>query len=127
MALSLGPGLLPACRKSIRRAFIRYMDERRWKMEAFDPEEFHHYWRSYVIFETELFDELPKSLRADAQFSSVLAQLINETVSGVMEEPPSEDLIAEIEWMQEKLDTQYQYACRSEATYVHSLLTGRLK
>ncbi|MET3575441.1 hypothetical protein ACFFIY_07625 [Bhargavaea ullalensis] len=127
MALSLGPGLLPALKKSIRNSFIRYMDQRRWNEEAFDSEDFLAYWKRYVTFETELLEELPKSLRANAGFHASVAQLINETVSSVVEEPPSEDLIAEIEWMQEKLDTQYQYACRSEATYVHSLLAGRLK
>lgn len=127
MVLSLGPGLQPALRKSIRHAFVRFMDERRWNEEAFDSETFLAYWKTYVTFETDLLDEMPKSLRADAGFHISLAQLINETVEAVVEEPPSEEMIAEIEWMQEKLDTRYQYACQSEASYVHSLLTGRLK
>ena len=43
-------------------------------------------------------------------------------IDKILNEPPSEDQIARIEIMQEKLDTHYDYACKAEAAYVESIL-----
>ncbi|MDW0114060.1 hypothetical protein QT711_12760 [Sporosarcina saromensis] len=70
---------------------------------------------------------MPTEIKTDHHFHEDLAQRINEGIQRILNEPPSEDQIASIQMMQEKLDTHYTYGCKAEANFVEKLLTEHLQ
>lgn len=98
-----------------------------WNEELFDMGNFMTTWSEYITTKASWYNAIPDEVRLNPIFHEELAQKINQTIEKILSEPPNENQIAEIEMLQEKLDTDYDYACKAEAAYVEQLLKEKQK
>ncbi len=123
MFKELSPNIKGSITRSISQTFENYMERIGWDPERYDFENgFIGEWREYINERALWFEELPDTLKADPAFHEYLATRINDVISRLLEEPPTEEQIATIESLQEQLDTHYTYGCKLEASYVEKQL-----
>lgn len=113
--------------RSITTTFEQYMANIQWDEDKFDLKDFIDSWKEYITTKASWYNSVPEDVKISPQFHEELAQKINQTIEKILSEPPSEQQIAEIEILQEKYDTHYEYACKAEASYVEQILKEKQK
>ncbi|KXH83998.1 hypothetical protein [Sporosarcina sp. HYO08] len=122
MFKDLSPNLKSSITRSITQTFEQYMSEIEWDEDRYSIDDFIVKWREYITTRALWYAKIPDDIKRDVQFHEDLAVRINENIARILNEPPSEEQIAEIQIMQEKLNTHYEYDCKAEAVYVEGLL-----
>ena len=110
--------------RSITRAFKEYMGEIEWQEDHFKMESFMKKWQESSNQPTSWTTEISGTIKEDPEFLEKMAKKINQTIDKILNEPPNEDLIAQIEIMQEQLNTCYVYSCKAEAVYIKEKLNN---
>lgn len=123
----LSPNIKSSITRSITQTFEQYMTDIGWNEELYDIEDFVDSWREYITTKALWYTRIPDDIKREPKFHEDLAQRINEVIQRILSEPPSEEQIANIVIMQEKLDTHLQYGCKAEAAYVEMLLKDRFE
>ncbi|MGG0670987.1 hypothetical protein [Sporosarcina koreensis] len=123
----LSPNIKSSITRSITQTFEQYMTDIQWEEDLYDIEDFIDSWREYITTKALWYSKIPDDMKREPKFHEDLAQRINEVIQRVISEPPSEEQIANIEIMQEKLDTHFTYDCKAEAVYVETVLKDRLE
>lgn len=127
MFKELSPNIKSSITRSISQSFEQYMSDIGWSEERYDIEQFYANWREYITTKALWYERIPDSIKADEQFHKELANRIEEVIVRILNEPPSEEQIANIEMLQDQLDTHYEYNCKAEAVYVETLLTNQIE
>lgn len=125
MFKSLSPNLKSSITRSITQTFEQYMTEIEWNPDRYDMADFMKRWSEYITEKALWYEKIPDDVKYATQFHEEIASRINEVIQKVLSEPPSEEQIATIQQMQEKLNTQYVYECKAEATFVEAELKKR--
>jgi len=94
-----------------------------WSEDKFRIEDFISSWQKYITTKALWYTEIPDEVKNDVEFHEELAARINDIIARILQDPPTDNQIAKIQMMQEKLNTHYQYDCKAEAAYVERLLT----
>ncbi|MCM3744152.1 hypothetical protein M3193_08355 [Sporosarcina luteola] len=123
----LSPNIKSSITRSITQTFEQYMADIGWDEELYDIEDFIDSWREYITTKALWYTSIPDDVKTEPKFHEDLAQRINEVIQRILSEPPSEEQIANIQIMQEKLDTHLTYDCKAEAVYVEALLRDRFE
>jgi len=126
MYKALSPNLKISITRSITQAFEQYMTHIAWSEDKFRIEDFISSWRQYITTKALWYSEIPDNIKNDTTFHEELAGRINEIIARILQDPPTDEQIAEIQMMQEELNTHYEYDCKAEATYVERLLKEHL-
>lgn len=125
MFKSLSPNLKSSITRSITQTFEQYMTEIEWDPDRYDMADFMKRWSEYITEKALWYEKIPDDVKYATQFHEEIASRINEVIQKVLSEPPSEEQIATIQQMQEKLDTHYVYECKAEAAFVEAELKKR--
>lgn len=123
----LSPNIKSSITRSITQTFEQYMSDIQWEEDLYDIEDFIESWREYITTKALWYTKIPDDMKRAPKFHEDLAQRINEVIQRVISEPPSEEQIANIEIMQDKLNTHFTYDCKAEAVYVETQLKDRLE
>lgn len=123
----LSPNIKSSITRSITQTFEQYMSDIQWEEDLYDIEDFIESWREYITTKALWYTKIPDDMKRASKFHEDLAQRINEVIQRVISEPPSEEQIANIEIMQDKLNTHFTYDCKAEAVYVETMLKNRLE
>lgn len=127
MFKNLSPNVKSSITRSITQTFEQYMSDIQWDADRYNVEDYMANWSDYITTKALWYSKIPDHIKHDPKFHQELAERINENIVRILSEPPSEDLIASIEIMQEQLDTHYEYSCKAEAVYVETLLKNHMK
>lgn len=127
MFKNLSPNIKSSITRSISLTFEQYMSDIGWSEEEFNIETYMASWHDYITTKALWYSKIPDEMKLDSEFHEDVAQRINEIIHRILSDPPSEEQIATIQVMQEKLNTHYQYACKAEAVYVESLLNKQIE
>lgn len=127
MFKDLSPNLKSSITRSITQTFEQYMSEIEWDEDQYSIDDFIVKWREYITTRALWYAKIPDAMKRNVQFHEDLAVRINENIARILNEPPSEEQIAEIQIMQEKLNTHYEYDCKAEAVYVEGLLKNLME
>lgn len=119
---NLSPNLKSSITRSITQTFEQYMESIKWSESTFNIEDYMSSWREYITTKALWYSEISDSVKLSPQFHEEIATRINDVINRILEDPPTEEQIATIQMMQEKLDTHYTYQCKAEAAYVERLL-----
>ena len=126
MFKDLSPNLKSSITRSITQTFEQYMSDIGWSGEKFSIDDYIASWREYITTKALWYSKIPDDMKRNPEFHEDLAQRINEIIARILSEPPSDEQIATIQMMQERLNTHYEYACKAEAVYVETLLRNHL-
>jgi len=122
MYKSLPSGVKSSITRSISTVFENYMASIEWDENRYSMEGFIDAWRTYINESATWTDKVSQENKQHPDFHEEVAKKMNQVIDKILNEPPSEEQIARIEIMQEKLNTHYDYACKAEAAYVESIL-----
>lgn len=122
MYKELSAGVKSSITRSITSVFENYMASIAWDENRFQMEDFIHAWRTYINESSTWTDKVSDEVKQSPAFHEEVAKKMNQVIDKILNEPPSEQQIANIEIMQEEMNTHYDYACKAEAAYVESLL-----
>src|SRR5690625_3563091 len=111
----LSPNLKSSITRSITQTFEQYMESIEWSESKFNIEDFIASWREYITTRALWYSEISDTIKASPEFHEQLATRINKVIDRILEDPPTEEQIAKIQMMQEKLNTHYTYDCKAEA------------
>ncbi|GKV66258.1 MULTISPECIES: hypothetical protein [Sporosarcina] len=125
MFKKLSPNIKSSITRSISQSFEQYMSDIGWAEEKYDIEQFYASWREYITTKALWYEKIPEEIKADPKFHQDLAKRVEEVLVRILNDPPSEEQIAQIEILQEKLDTHYEYGCKAEALYVQNVLEAK--
>ena len=93
-----------------------------WSVEDYSIEQFYANWREYITTKALWYDKIPDDVKASPEFHKELAERVEEVLIRILNDPPTEEQIAQIEILQQQLNTHYTYDCKAEAVYVQNLL-----
>lgn len=124
---NLSPNLKSSITRSITQTFEQYMESIGWSESKFSIENYMLSWREYITSKALWYSEIEDAIKTSPVFHEELAVRINEVITRILEEPPTEEQIATIQVMQEKYDTHYTYDCKAEAVYIERLLKSRFE
>ncbi|PID21719.1 hypothetical protein CSV61_08440 [Sporosarcina sp. P3] len=122
MLKKLSPNIKSSITRSISQSFEQYMSEIGWSAEEYNIEQFYANWREYITTKALWYDKIPDDVKADPEFHKELAERVEEVLIRILNDPPTEEQIAQIEILQQNLDTHYDYGCKAEAVYVQNIL-----
>lgn len=122
MLKELSPNIKSSITRSISQSFNQYMSEIGWSAEEYNIEEFYANWREYIITKAIWYDHIPDETKVDPEFHIDLAKRVEEVLIRILSDPPTEEQIAQIEILQQQLNTHYDYGCKAEAVYVQNVL-----
>lgn len=97
-----------------------------WSQKKFKIEDYIASWQQYITTKALWYSEIPDEVKESSEFHEELAKRINTIIERILEDPPTDEQIATIQLMQEKLNTHYEYDCKAEATYVERLLEAQM-
>lgn len=122
MLKKLSPNIKSSITRSISQSFEQYMNDIGWSAEHYDIEQFYANWREYITTKALWYDKIPADILSNPQFHKDLAHRVEEVLIRILNDPPTEEQIAQIEILQDQLDTHYEYGCKAEALYVQNIL-----
>ncbi|WP_228548237.1 hypothetical protein [Sporosarcina obsidiansis] len=122
MFKKLSPNIKSSITRSISQSFEQYMSDIGWSEEQYDIEQFYANWREYITTKALWYEKIPEEIKSNPQFHKELAQRVEDVLMRILNDPPAEEQIAQIEILQEQLNTHYEYGCKAEAVYVQNLL-----
>lgn len=126
MYKNLSPNVKSSITRSITQSFEQYMEDIEWSESKFSIEDYITSWREYITTRALWYAEISDDIKLSPEFHEELAGRINTVINRILEDPPTEEQIAEIQMMQEKLNTHHTYDCKAEAAYVERILKKQL-
>lgn len=93
-----------------------------WSADEYNIEQFYANWREYITTKALWYDKIADDIKADPEFHEDLAKRVEEVLIRILNDPPTEEQIAQIEILQQQLNTHYEYGCKAEAVYVQNIL-----
>jgi hypothetical protein len=128
MLKQLPHGIKMNITRSIKKVFEQYMANIEWDEQKYDAVQFMNEWRNYIHNYAPWFQQLDDSVKINPQFHEQLAQRINEIIEQMLNEPPTDEQIAEINRLVQKLGVDdFPYSCKAEAKYHIDRLRNQLK
>ena len=127
MYKELPSGVKSSITRSITTVFEKYMASIEWDENRYSMDDFIQEWSKYINESASWTDKVSMESKQHPDFHEEVAKKVNQVIDKILNEPPSEDQIAKIEIMQEKLNTHYDYACKAEASYIELILKEKLK
>ena len=127
MFKDLSPNLKSSITRSVTQTFEQYMSDIEWSGEKFSIDDYFASWREYITQKALWYSKISDEIKLNPKFHEDLARRINEIITRILSEPPSDEQIAAIQSMQEELDTHYKYDCKAEAVYIDTLLKKHLQ
>ena len=127
MYKQLSSGIKISITRSISTSFELYLASIGWDEEKFSMEDFAKSWQSYFKENAAWYDKVPHEVLVSEEFHTEVAKKMDEVISKILNEAPTEKQIAEIESLQKQLGTNYSYGCKAEASYIEQLLKQQLK
>ncbi|RDI41621.1 hypothetical protein [Falsibacillus pallidus] len=127
MYKGLSQGVKISITRSISTAFEQYMARIQWEEDKFNLHNFIQDWKNYITTSAAWYSSIDESIKNDPVFHEALASKINETIEKILNEPPTDEQIEEIEKLQEEAGTDYAYSCKAEAKYVLEQIQNELK
>lgn len=113
---------------SIKKVFEQYMATIGWDETKYDAAAFMEQWRHYLYNEATWFAELDDTIKTNPHFHEQLADRINEIIDQLVNEPPTDEQLAEINRLVERLGIDdFPYSCRLETKYHIERLQQELK
>ena len=125
MLKKLSPNIKSSITRSISQSFEQYMSEIGWSAEEYNIEQFYANWREYITTKALWYDKIPDDIKADPEFHKELAERVEGVLIRILNDPPTEEQIAQIEILQQQLNTHYDYGCKAEAVYVYNVLENK--
>lgn len=126
MYKSLSPNVKISITRSITQTFEQYMSNINWNQDKFNIENYIASWQKYITTRALWYSEISDEIKRNSEFQEQLAEQINKTIDRILSEPPTEEQIATIQMMQEKLNTYFEYDCKAQASYIERLLASQL-
>lgn len=127
MFKNLSPNVKSSITRSITQTFEQYMSDIQWDEERYNIADYMTSWSEYITTKALWYSKIPDHIKFNPKFHEELADRINENITRILNEPPSEEQVASIEIMQEQLNTHYDYSCKAEAVYVETLLKKQMQ
>ncbi|MEK4629908.1 MAG: hypothetical protein ABS944_12265 [Solibacillus sp.] len=127
MYKQLSSGVKISITRSISTSFEAYLASIGWDETKFSMEDFMASWQSYFKDNAAWIDKVPQDVLLSTEFHEEIAKKIDEVISKILNEEPTEKQKKEIAKLQKKLGTNYQFDCKAEAAYVEQLLKDKLK
>ena len=122
MLKKLSPNIKSSITRSISQSFEQYMSDIGWSADEYNIEQFYANWREYITTKALWYDKIADDIKADPEFHEDLAKRVEEVLIRILNDPPTEEQIAQIEILQQQLNTHYEYGCKAEAVYVQNIL-----
>ncbi|ATP38988.1 hypothetical protein CSE16_02535 [Solibacillus sp. R5-41] len=127
MYKQLSSGVKISITRSISTSYEAYLASIGWDEDKFSMEDFMTSWQTYFKDNAAWIDKIPQEVLLSNEFHAEIAKKIDEVMSKILNEAPTEKQKAEIAKLQKKLGTNYTFDCKAEATYVEQLLKDKLK
>lgn len=118
MFKDLASGIKISISRSITTSFEQYMSRIGWDENKFSVEDFIKEWKEYIETSASWYGQISDDIKADPVFHEELAAKINETITKIFKEAPTQAQIDEIENLQKKHDREFDYSCKMEAKYL---------
>lgn len=127
MYKQLSSGVKISITRSISTSFEAYLASIGWDEDKFSMEDFMMSWQSYFKDNAAWIDKVPQEVLLSNEFHTEIAKKIDEVMSKILNEKPTEKQKADIAKLQNKLGTSYTFDCKAEAAYVEQLLKDKIK
>ncbi|MEG0472854.1 MAG: hypothetical protein RR588_11010 [Solibacillus sp.] len=127
MYKQLSSGVKISITRSISTSFESYLASIAWEEDKFSMEDFMISWQSYFKDNAAWIDKVPQEVLLSNDFHEEIAKKIDEVMTKILNEAPTEKQKTEIAKLQKKLGTNYTFDCKAEAAYVEQLLKENLK
>lgn len=127
MYKDLSPNVKISITRSITQTFEQYMNGIDWNPEKSNVEDFIKSWKEYITTKALWYSEIPANIKESGEFQQQLADQVNKTLERIFNDPPTEEQIANIQMLQEQLNTYIEYDCKLHAAYVERVLENRVK
>lgn len=114
---SLPHGMKISITRSITTAFEHYMEKIMWDEKAYSLSGFFDEWRQYIQENASWYNDIPEDIKTDPMFHEELAGKINQVISKVFAEAPTEAQINELDELQKRSGTDYDFSCKAEARF----------
>lgn len=127
MYKQLSSGVKISITRSISTSFEAYLASIGWDEEKFSMEDYMASWQNYFKENAAWIDKIPADILLSTEFHEEIAKKMDEVISKILNEEPTEKQKKEIAKLQEKLGTNFKFDCKAEAAYVEQLLKDKLK
>lgn len=127
MYKKLSSGVKISITRSISTSFESYLASIEWSEDKFSMEDFMISWQNYFKDNAAWIDKVPQEVLLSNEFHAEIAKKIDEVLSKILNEKPTEKQKTEIAKLQKELGTNYTFDCKAEAAYVEQLLKEKLK
>lgn len=127
MYKQLSSGIKISITRSISTSFELYLASIGWDEEKFSMEDFVKSWQNYFKENAAWYDKVPQEVLVSEEFHTEVAKKMDEVISKILNEQPTQKQIDDIAALQQQLGTNYTYGCKAEATYIEQLLKEKLK
>lgn len=118
MLKNLPRGTKISMTNSIKTAFELYMRNLEWDLEAYSWDGFLAEWKSYNELNASWQSTVEESILNSEQFHQELAIKMNEDITKMLNDDPTEDQIQQIEQLVKQLKVEDpSYSCKLEAKY----------
>jgi len=118
MLKNLPRGTKISITNSIKTAFELYMRNLEWDLEAYSWDGFLAEWKSYNELNASWQSTVEESILNSEQFHQELAIKMNEDITKMLNDDPTEDQIQQIEQLVKQLKVEDPtYSCKLEAKY----------
>ncbi|WP_088041637.1 hypothetical protein [Bacillus sp. EAC] len=118
MLKNLPRGTKISITNSIKTAFELYMRNLEWDLEAYSWDGFLAEWKSYNELNASWQSTVEESILNSEQFHQELAIKMNEDITKMLNDDPTEDQIQQIEQLVKQLNVEDpSYSCKLEAKY----------
>ncbi|MFD1031823.1 hypothetical protein [Metaplanococcus flavidus] len=104
--------------RSITKVFEQYMAEINWEEKLYNINDFLIIWRNYIIHDSKWYKELSDEVKTSSEFHEELALKMNQTITRILNEPPTKEQIERIEVLQKNKTPEFNYSCKAEAAFV---------
>lgn len=127
MYKQLSSGVKISITRSISTSFEAYLASISWDEDKFSMEDFMIFWQNYFKENAAWIDKVPQDVLLSTEFHTEIAKKMDEVISKILNEEPTDKQIKAIAKLQKELGTDYHFACKAEAAYIEQLLKDRLK
>lgn len=118
MLKNLPRGTKVSITNSVKSAFELYMSNLKWDLESYNWDDFLTVWRKYNEDHASWQSTVEESVLDSEEFHQELATKMNEDITKMLNEDPTEDQIQQIEQLVKELNVEDpSYSCKLEAKY----------
>ena len=124
---TMSPGEKRSFTLSAKNCFIDYMRKIHWDDSAYDSQHFIYYWLAHSKEKAAWYNSVKDQLSSDPATAVQLQERVNSVIQNVIETPPTDDQIQEIETLINEYGLDdIDYCCRAEADFVLDQLKQKI-